>query len=147
MMALARSRKLGKSLSYSVERHLGYGVRGSREERNLMHMKSSIALFAGVVLLLSLAMLANAEDQKRTSTKQDRLSGTVHMIDKDASSIIIRKGKVRRQVVYDAETKFTIQNKRDGSIDDVIVGMQATCLGRLNDKTQLVATRVDVRAK
>ena len=112
-----------------------------------MHMKSSIALFAGVVLLLSLAMLANAEDQKRTSTKQDRLRGTVHMIDKDASSIIIRKGKVRRQVVYDAETKFTIQNKRGGSIDDVIVGMQVTCLGRLNDKTQLVATRVDVRAK
>jgi len=50
-------------------------------------------------------------------------------------------------VVYDAETKFTIQNKRGGSIDDVIVGMQVTCLGRLNDKTQLVATRVDVRAK
>ena len=112
-----------------------------------MHMKSSIALFAGVVLLLSLAMLANAEDQKRTSTKQDRLNGTVHMIDKDASSIIIRKGKVRRHVVYDAETKFTIQNKPDGSVDDVIVGRRVICLGKFNDKAQLLATRVEVRSR
>ena len=112
-----------------------------------MRTKSSIAFFAGVFLLLSLAVMESAEGQKRTSTKQDRLSGTVHMIDKDTSSIIIRKGKVRRQVVYDTETKFTIQNKRGGSVDDVSVGRQVICLGRFNDKTQLVATRVDVRAK
>jgi hypothetical protein len=111
-----------------------------------MRMRSSIAMFAGVFLLLSLAVVASAQDQRRTSTKQDRLSGTIHMIDKDTSSIIIRKGNDRRQVVYNAETKFTIQNKQ-GGIDDVIVGRQAICLGRLNDKTQLVATRVDVRAK
>jgi hypothetical protein len=112
-----------------------------------MRLKSSIALFTGLFLLLSLAVIASAEDQKKTSTKQNRLSGTVHMIDKDASSIIVRKGKVRRQVVYDAETKFTIQNKPGASIDDVIVGRQVICLGKLNDKTQLLATRVDVRTK
>ena len=112
-----------------------------------MHMKSSIALFAGVVLLLSLAMLANAEDQKRTSTKQDRLSGTVHRVDKDTSTIIVRKGSVQREVVYNAETKFTIQNKPDGSVDDVIVGRRVICLGKLNDKAQLLATRVEVRSR
>jgi hypothetical protein len=112
-----------------------------------MRMKRLIALFAGVFLLLSLAVMVDAEDQKKTSTKQDRLSGTVHMIDKDTSSIIIRKGADRRKVVYNAETKFTIQNKSAASIDDVIVGRQVICLGRLNDKTQLVATHVDVRTK
>ena len=75
-----------------------------------MRMKSSIALFAGVFLLLSLAVMASAEDQKKTSAKVDRLSGTVHSIDKDTSSIIIRKGAVQRRVLYNAETKFTIQN-------------------------------------
>jgi ABC-type oligopeptide transport system substrate-binding subunit len=112
-----------------------------------MRMKSSIALFAGVFLLLSLAVIASAEDQKKTSTKEDRLTGTVHMVDKDTSSIIIRKGAVQRKVVYNAETKFTIQNKPGGSIDDVIVGRRAICLGTFNDKTHLVATRVDVRTK
>ena len=109
-------------------------------------MKELISLLAGVFLLLSLAT-ASAEGQKKTSTKEDRLAGTVHMIDKETSTIIIRKGAVQRKVVYNAETKFTIQNKPSGSIDDVIVGRRAICLGTFNDKTQLVATHVDVRTK
>ncbi len=84
-------------------------------------MKYLIALLAGVFLFLILAGMASAQDQKKTSTKEERLGGTVHTIDKDTSSIIIRKGPVQRRVVYNAETKFTIQNK-PGSIDDVIVG-------------------------
>jgi hypothetical protein len=74
------------------------------------------------------------------------LSGTVHAIDKDASSIIIRQGAIQRRVVYNAETKFTIQNK-PGSIDDVIVGRKVTCIGSFNDKSQLLATRVDIRSR
>ena len=110
-----------------------------------MHMKVVISLLAGVFLLLSLVAIARAEDQKKTATREDRLSGTVHMIDKDASTIIIRKGADRRTVVYTAETKITIQNK-PGSLDDVIVGRRATCIGTLRE-TQFVATRVDVRTK
>ena len=111
-----------------------------------MHMKVVISLLAGVFLLPSLVAIARAEDQKKTATIEDRLSGTVHMIDKDASTIIIRKGADRRTVVYTPETKITIQNK-PGSLDDVIVGRRATCIGTLNEKTQFVATRVDVRTK
>ncbi len=100
-----------------------------------MRMKCLIAWFAGLFLILTLALIASAQDQKKTSAKEDRLSGTVHTIDKDTSSIIIRKG----------ETKFTIQN-RPGSIDDVIVGRQVNCLGSFNDKSQLLATRVEIRS-
>ena len=109
-----------------------------------MRMKYLIAWFATVLLILT--VIASAQDQKKASTKEDRLSGTVHTIDKDTSSIIIRKGAVQRRVVYNAETKFTIQNK-PGSIDDVIVGRQVTCLGSFNDKSQLLATQVEVRSR
>ena len=113
-----------------------------------MRMKRSIALFAGLFLLLSLAVMASAQDKKKNFKKQDRLSGTVHMVDKDASTIIIRKGIVQRTVVvYNAETQFTIQNKPGGSIDDVIVGRQVTCVGSFNDQAQLLATRVEIRSK
>src|SRR5712692_10014560 len=96
-----------------------------------MRMKSLIAWFVGVFLLLSLAVMANAQDQNKRSTKEDRLSGTVHRIDKDTSTIIVRKGAVQRKVVYNAETKFTIQNKPDGSVGDVIVGRRVICqIGR-----------------
>ena len=112
-----------------------------------MRMKGSIALFAGLFLLLSLAVMASAQDQKKTSTKQDRLSGTVHRVEKDTSTIIVRKGTVQREVVYSAETNFTLQNKPDGSVDDVIVGRRVICLGKFNDKAQLLATRVEVRSR
>src|SRR5215467_8097471 len=109
--------------------------------------KELISFVARVLLFLSLPAIASAEGQKITSTKEDRLRGTIHMIDKDTSTIIIRQGALQRKVVYNAETKFTIQNKTGGSIDDVIVGRQAICFGRFNAKTQLVATRADVRTK
>ena len=65
-----------------------------------MRTKSWIAWFVGVFLLLSLAVMASAGDQKKTSTKEDRLTGTVHRVDKDTFTIIIRKGAVQRKVVY-----------------------------------------------
>jgi hypothetical protein len=111
-----------------------------------MRMKYLIAWFTGVFIMLTLAVIVSAQDQKNVSTKEDRLSGTVHAIDKDTSSIVIRKGAGQRRAIYNAETKFTIQNK-PGSIDDVIVGMQITCLGSFNDKSQLLATRVDIRSR
>ena len=111
-----------------------------------MRRKELISLLASVCLLLSLAALASAADQ-RTSVKEGRLTGTIHRIDKDASTIVIRKGADQRQVVYNAETKFTFQNKPGASIDDVIVGRRAICVGTFIDKTQLTATRVDVRTR
>ena len=111
----------------------------------MTRVKSSITLLGGPLLLLSL-IVARAVDQKNTSAKEDQLSGTVHSIDQDTSSIIVRKGAVQSRVVYNAETNFTIQNK-PGSIDDVIVGRQVTCYGRFNDKAQLVATRVEIRSR
>jgi hypothetical protein len=92
-----------------------------------MSMKDLISLLASIFLLLSLAAMASAADPKKPATKEDRLTGIVHMIDKDASAIIIRKGADRRKVVYNAETKFTIENK-PGSVDDVIVGRRASCI-------------------
>ncbi len=112
-----------------------------------MRMRELISLLACLCLLLSVPAQASAADQTRTSTKEDRLTGTIHRIDKDASTIIIRKGADQRKVVYNAETKFTVQNKPGGSIDDVIVGRRAICVGTFIDKTQLTATRVDVRTR
>jgi hypothetical protein len=108
-------------------------------------MKVLILLLAGVVLQ-TLALMASSADQKKPEVKEERLSGTVHTIDKDASAIIIRRGADRRKVVYDGETKFTIQNK-PGSIDDVIVGRRASCIGILDGKNELVATHIDVRTR
>jgi hypothetical protein len=127
------------------DEHQDRRARDFRKGTNVTRVKSSITLLASLLLLLSL-IAAHAADEKNISAKEDQLSGTLHSIDQDASSIIVRKGAVQSRVVYNAETNFTIQNK-PGSIDDVIVGRQVTCYGRFNDKAQLVATRVEIRSR
>jgi hypothetical protein len=112
-------------------------------------MKRSVtllfALFVAVVLSLALTTSVNAQEKKAKSD-ESRVSGAVHMINKDTSTITVRERRtnVQRQVVYNAQTKFTYQNK-PGSLDDVKDGRRVICLGKFDEKTRLVATRVDVR--
>jgi len=113
---------------------LGKAHRSIRKGAELDAHEKFDRVFVVWFLLLSLAVMAQAPYQKKTSTKEDRLSGTVHRVDKDTSTIIVRKGSVQREVVYNAETKFTIQNKPDGSVDDVIVGRRVICLGKFTTR-------------
>ena len=105
-----------------------------------------LGLLLGVVLSLSVAtpVFAKEKKPKAASTKEDRLSGTIHMINKDTKTVTLRKGNVQRQVIWDDSTKITYRNK-PGTMDDVKEGRRVICLGKFNDKTQLVATRIDVR--
>ena len=109
-------------------------------------MKRSFSICMGLFFgfLLSLAVATDAKAQDKSKGKEDRLSGVVHMINKDTSTVTIRRGNVQRQVVYNSDTKITYRNAA-GSMDEVKEGRRVICLGKFNDKTQLVATRIDVR--
>jgi Cu/Ag efflux protein CusF len=109
---------------------------------------SFMALIFGIVLSLTLTTGANAQETKpeAKSKKADRLSGTVQMIDKNASTITLRKDNITRSVVYNNDTKFTKRDK-PGSLDDVKEGRRLICLGKFDEKSRLVATRIDVRTE
>jgi hypothetical protein len=102
-----------------------------------------MGLFFGFLLSLAVATTASAQEKKKEA-KEDRLSGTVHMINKDTSTITIRRGNIQRQIVYNADTKVTYRNQ-PSTMEEVKEGRRVICLGKFNDKTQLVATRIDVR--
>ena len=111
-----------------------------------MAKRSFIALLLSFALCFVLATLAVAQEKKKAAAKEDRISGRVHMINKDTSVITVRVGNVQRQVVYNSSTKFTFRNQA-GSLDDVKDGRRVICLGKFDDKARLVATRVDIREK
>jgi hypothetical protein len=104
------------------------------------------ALIFGIILSLTLTNGASAQEKKSTKSKQDRLSGAVQMIDKNTSTITLRKDSIQRSVVYTNDTKFTKRNK-PGSFDDVKEGRRLICLGKFDEKARLVATRIDVRTE
>jgi hypothetical protein len=95
---------------------------------------------------------APAESQQKGTkaavAKQDRVEGSIHMTDKAAKTVTVRLAgrDMQRQVLYDDHTKFTFRNK-PASVDEVQDGRRVICLGKFNDKLQLVASRIDVRDK
>lgn len=105
-----------------------------------------IHLAVGVVVALGLVTDLVAQEKKAAQAKEQRLSGRVRMISKDTSTITIVRDNVQRQVVYDANTKFTVRNK-PGSLDDVKEGVRVICLGTFGEKARFMATRIDVRGQ
>ena len=89
---------------------------------------------------------SQAAKEKPAAAKQDRIDGTVQMMDKAAKTVTVRvRGKTeQRQVVYDDKTAFTYRNK-PATLEDVKDGRRVIVLGTSNEKHQLLATRIDVR--
>jgi len=107
-------------------------------------MSGRVSKWVGLSLaiLLSLAIAGQVSGQM---AKQGRVTGVVQNISKDASTITVRKGSVPKQVLYSGDTKFSYRGKAS-SVDDVKEGRRVICVGTYNEKTQLVATQVDVRS-
>ncbi len=113
-------------------------------------MRRSLSiLFALVVaIVFSLAAAAPASAQGKKAKKDEgRVSGTVQMINKDTSTITVRERRtnVNRQVVYNADTKFTDRENKPAKMEDLKDGRRVIAVGAWNDKTQLVAKTISIR--
>jgi Cu/Ag efflux protein CusF len=121
-----------------------------KKEMNMTSRKkiaSLAALIAGIVLSLTWTNGATAQEKKPgAQPKEDRVSGAVQMIDKNSSTLTLRKDNIHRAVVYTNDTKFTKHDK-PASLDDVKEGRRVICLGKFDEKARLVATRIDVRTE
>jgi hypothetical protein len=110
----------------------------------------AMGLACGVLLMPAWDAPAQAGSAqgKSQSPKEQRVDGTVRMMDKAAKTITVRvRGRVNeRVVVYNDKTEFTFRNKK-GALEDVADGRRVIVLGTPNDKNQLVARRIDIRDK
>jgi hypothetical protein len=112
----------------------------------LTKMRRVVASLMGVVVFFAVAVVAGAQEKKAAKGDQDRVSGTILRMNKDTKTITVRtSANIERQVVFSADTKFTKQNEPGGSSDDLKDGTRLICLGKFNDKTQLIADRIDIR--
>jgi len=87
---------------------------------------ATLALFFGIVLAFSPAV---AKDKKPSKGK---ITGTVKMINKDKSTLVVMKGNVERQVVYSGDTKWmygTQASAKASSMDDLKEGWYINCDG------------------
>ena len=107
----------------------------------------AMGLLCGVVLTAATAAnQAGSAQEKAAKPKEQRIHGTVRLMDKAANSITVRlQGQqLERQVIYSDSTKFTVRNK-PAKLDDLKDRARVIVLGTSNDKGQLVASRIDIR--
>ena len=107
----------------------------------------AMGVFLGVALTLP-ALEARQKDSKTTAAKPDRIDGIIQFIDTPTKTVTVRlrDKQQQQQVIYDDKTAFTFRNKA-ATVDEVKEGRRIIALGKINDKNQLIATRVDVRDK
>jgi hypothetical protein len=105
-----------------------------------------VAMGLCLAFALTLSTMPVAAQDKKVAAKPERVQGSVQSIDKATKTVTVRlRGKTNTvPVVFSDKTLFTFRNKA-GSLDEVKEGRNVICLGRYNDKNQLIATRIDVR--
>ena len=101
--------------------------------------RSILTAFAVCLGLLLTTMVPVGAKEKKA--KEGQLTGTVHMIDKDKSTITVMKGNVQRQVVYNSDTKWmygTQASPKASSLDELKENWYINCKGTY-DGVKLVA--------
>jgi hypothetical protein len=99
---------------------------------------TSFVLCLSILVCLTLGP-AGAADKK---AKEGQITGTVHMIDKDKSTIVVTKGATPRQVIYNSDTKWmhgTQENNKPSSLDELKENWYINCEGTF-DGVKLVAS-------
>ena len=97
-----------------------------------------LVLYLGVLVCLTISP-AGAADKK---AKEGQITGTVHMIEKDKSTIMVMKGNTSRQVIYNSDTKSmygTQASNKPSSLDELKENWYINCEGTF-DGVKLVAS-------
>jgi len=94
-----------------------------------MRLRTILTAFA---LMLSVLVGVNSAAAADKKPKQGQLTGTVKMINKDKSTLVVAKGNMERQIVYSADTKWaygTQSSNKPSSMDELKEGWYVNCKG------------------
>ena len=104
------------------------------------------AAFA-VVGLASLKAVAGGQEAPAAAPKESRWHGQIIRIDKDASTMDVRKGTVEKKIHFDSSTKWT-QGTKVVDMSEFKEGADVICLGTYPKGSVVMnATRIDLRTR
>ncbi len=104
------------------------------------------AAFA-VVGLAQLKTFANGQEAAAKTTKESRWHGQIIRIDKDASTMDVRKGTIEKKIHFDSSTKWTAGTKVV-EMSEFKEGSDVICIGTFPSGSVVMnATRIDLRSR
>ncbi len=109
-----------------------------------------LTLFALLAIVAFGARSASAQEPKQekektaVAKKEARWHGTLVRMNKDESTMQVRKGTIERTIHFNESTQWT-EGKKVIAMSDVKDGADIICLGKFDEKGNFQATRVDLR--
>jgi Cu/Ag efflux protein CusF len=102
------------------------------------------AAFAVAGLALGIAL---AQEKAPAAPKESRWHGIIIRIDKDASTMDVRKGNIEKKIHWDSSTKWT-EGTKVIDMSEFKEGADVICLGTYPSGSVVMnATRIDLRRK
>jgi len=112
--------------------------------------KAIVILLFAAFALVGFAVhtaVSNGQEKAAAAPKEARWHGIINMIDKDASTMVVRKGNVDRKIHWDSSTKWT-QGTKVIDMSEFKEGMDVICLGTYPSGSVVMnATRIDLRRR
>lgn len=101
-----------------------------------------LALVATIELAVPLAAQEKAEKAK--AAKEARWSGVIVRLNKDTSTLTVRKQHIEKIIHFDSSTKWT-KGTQKADASQFTEGARVICLGKYEEKNEFVASRIDLR--
>jgi cytochrome c-type biogenesis protein CcmE len=102
-----------------------------------------LALLA-TIGLVKLTAVAQAKEKPAAAAKEARWHGLVVRVNKDVSTIDVKRGNSERRIYFDSSTQWT-KGKETIDMSQVKEGSDVICLGKFDEKGEFHATRIDLR--
>ena len=115
--------------------------------RKMMILLLALLFVLGIfVALAQSADMSSGAASMQQAPKEDRVSGTILRSNKDKSMLVVkeRRSGIERTVFYHASTKWT-RDQQPADMAEFKDGLYVICLGKLNEKGELTATRIDLQ--
>jgi hypothetical protein len=108
--------------------------------------KLTIMLLASILASAGLTPQTALSQEKKApaAAKELRWHGIIIRINKDESTLDVRKANVERKIHFDSSTKWT-QGTKTVDMSEFKEGSDVICLGSADEKGEFRATRIDLR--
>ena len=105
-----------------------------------------LGLLATIGLAAATAIPQETKEKPTATAKEARWHGIIVRINKDTSTLDVKKGNSERKIYFDSSTKWT-SGKKDVEMSAFKEGSDVICLGKFDEKGDFRATRIDLQQR
>jgi len=110
-------------------------------------MRKAIVVLLFAAFAMAGLALAFAQEKAPAAPKEGRWHGIIVRINKDASTMDVRKGNIEKKIHWDSSTKWT-EGTKEIDMNEIKEGADVICLGTYaSGGAVMTATRIDLRKK